>query len=161
MEINDLIARIDSAFGCVAIYPPAGMPRLQPGHTLPHDLALFYRICAGATLFNQSTYGIRIVSPAEFVLANPVIVGEQYEDDISAAWYIFAVTANREYITMDLNAERLGRCYDSFFDRHAVAGSCAIVSLSFFEFLERFLYNEGDYWYWLRPDFNRLGDAYG
>lgn len=52
-------------------------------------------------------------------------------------------------VTIDCSADRLGRCYDSFWDSHGVAGSCSIVALSFTDLLQRLLDNNGDYWYWL------------
>jgi hypothetical protein len=100
------------------------------------------------------------VEPSGFVLANPVIVGELCPEDITAEWYIVAHAGSQETLTIDLNSSRLGRCYDSFWDRHGVPGSCKIIALSFTDLLRRLIENSGRYWYWLRDDFKSLGDAY-
>lgn len=55
---------------------------------------------------------------------------------------------------------RLGRCYDSNWEIHGVAGSCPIIANSFTELLERLVMNNGKHWYWLQDDFTSLGDAY-
>lgn len=101
-----------------------------------------------------------MVPAHEIVPANPVIVSEQTEGDISASWYILADDLNGDYFTIDLSRERLGRCYDSFGDSHAQVGDCKIVAASFTEFLMRMLDNAGRHWHFLQPDFASLGDAY-
>jgi len=62
-------------------------------------------------------------------------------------------------VTIDCSPTRLGRCQDGFWDRHAVAGSCPLVALSFAELLERLVEGRGERWYWLRDD-PGYGDAY-
>lgn len=114
----------------------------------------------GALLFEKADYSILIVPPQDFQLANPIIVGELCEEDISSDWYICATDRNGEYITIDLNPGRLGRCYDSFYDRHGVVGECSIIATSFTDLLERLIENRGRHWYWLQEDFIPLGDAY-
>ena len=118
-------------------------------------------MCGGVTLFQSETCVAEIVPPNDFVEANPVLVGCQAEDDISAAWFILCRGLNDEqYVTIDLAPGRLGRCYDSFWDCHAVAGSSTIVARSFSEFLERLISSGGTRWYWLEDSFVSLGDAY-
>jgi hypothetical protein len=89
-----------------------------------------------------------------------VIVGEACEDDISASWHLIVDDTNGEYLTIDLSENRVGRCYDSFFDRHGVRGSCPIIATSFSELLQRLIENRGQHWYWLQEGFESLGDAY-
>ena len=75
-----------------------------------------------------------------------IIIGKDNEDN---------------YISIDLAEKRLGRCYDSFGDRHGVVGECAVVARSFTELLSNLFYNQGDdYPYWLGADFEYIGDAY-
>jgi antitoxin YokJ len=57
----------------------------------------------GLVLFENEEYPIHIVSPDEFILANPVIVGELCEEDISSNWYIIGNDGNDEYLTIDLD----------------------------------------------------------
>ena len=127
---------------------------------LPNDLKVFYENCGGVCFFTDSAYGFTIVSPEEMVLANPIIVGELCGEDISSEWYIIGKDTENNYITIDLAKERLGRCYDSFWDRHGVVGECAIVAQTFTELVSQLYSNQGKSLFWLDDDFNYLGDAY-
>lgn len=140
--------------------PPEGMPSVSEGHVLPEDLREFYTLCGGATLFQDSAYRLKICQPAEIRLANPVIVGELCPEDITSSWYIIASDQRGGYLTIDMAPDRAGRCYDSFWDRHGIVGSCPIIATSFTDFLGRLIKSKGAYWYWLRDDFDNLGDAY-
>ncbi len=156
MSISALIEQLKSLPNC-QVTPPTGLP--QSELTLPVDLQEFYRLTGGVRLFADADYAIDIVSPPQFARANPVIVGEDGEDDISFDWFIVA-QAGEQYITIDLNPARLGRCYDSFWDRHGLQGETAIIALSFEELLQRLIQGHGDDWYWLQDHFSSLGDAY-
>ncbi len=157
--IRDLLARIERTADC-RVLPAAGSPRLRPGEALPPDLDIFYKLCGGVEFFHGADYPVRVVGPDSFVRANPVILGEDHPEDRSDRWYIVAVGVAEEAISIDLGTARLGRCYDSFWDSHGVAGSCAIIAESFSELLEELLRAEGGYWFWLGPGFGRFGDAY-
>lgn len=159
-ELQRLLDQIGRTRDC-KVAATRGHPVLRAGDRLPVDLAEFYRLAGGATLFEHSSYPIRVVGPKELVRANPEIVGSECPDDISDAWYIVARGGREEAITIDSNAERLGRCYDSFWDRHGVAGDCRIVALSFTELLQRLFDSGGGYWYWLGVGAPGYGDAYG
>lgn len=150
---------ITNAPGCV-VFPPQGIPTIDPTLELPLDVHEFYEVCGGVTLFQHADYQVNIVPPQEFVLSNPVLVGERCEEDISSNWYLVANDGHGEYLTIDLDPSRLGRCYDSFHDRHGVVGESSIIALSFTDLLERLIKNKGQYWYWLQDDFASLGDAY-
>src|SRR5688572_7050582 len=126
MKINELVQCVKENKDCLVL-PPGGLPIVDPKHLLPDDVEEFYSICGGINFFSESNYSIRIASPGEFLSANPKIIGKIYEDDISSSWYIAANDGNNDFITIDLSKERNGKCYDSFFDRHAVAGSCSII----------------------------------
>jgi hypothetical protein len=160
MNIDTLVSRIRVTQGC-KVHDPIGLPMLSGKNVLPDDLKMFYTLCGGMSLFEDRAYPLSIVPPNRFVLANPIIIGEIVEDDISATWHIIGDDANGDYITIDVSAERPGRCYDSFNDCHGVAGSCPIIATSFTDLVSRLYENRGQYWYWLRPDFVSLGDAYG
>lgn len=158
MNVDELIRRIASTPGCT-IRPPAGLPDAG-SYRLPSDVEAFYRECGGCVLYEDSQYPFHVVEPHAFRAANPIIVGESDADDISASWYIVGHGRTQEFVTIDLALSRAGRCYDSFWDRHAVAGSSSIIALSFTDLLERMYDNRGQYWYWLQPSFESLGDAY-
>lgn len=159
MSMKRLIQAIQARPDC-AVYPATGLPKVAARHALPPDLREFYELCGGAALFANGSYTANIVPPDEMVLANPVIVGEVCEEDISAEWYIIANDGNGDYLTIDLHHQRLGTCYDSFWDSHGVVGECAVIARSFTDLLERLLKNNGQHWYWLRDDFVSMGDAY-
>lgn len=157
--LAELIAVIARTPGC-RLLPPRGHPEVSPPHVLPPDMTEFYRLCGGMTLFEGASYPAFILEPEAVVPANPVIVGEVGEQDITASWYVIVSDGGGEYLTIDLDERRLGRCYDSFGDRHGVAGSCPIIATSFKNLLERLFWNKGQHWYWLADDFQPLGDAY-
>lgn len=159
-NINQLIKKVKSLPNC-RVHEPRDLPIIDINkHILPDDLKEFYSLCGGLTLFENEEYQIHIVTPEEFVLANPVIVGELCEEDISSDWYIICNDGKNDYLTIDLSKERLGRCYDSFFDRHGLVGESQIIATSFTDLLENLIKNKGQYWYWLKSDFESLGDAY-
>lgn len=165
--VAKLLATIQATRDC-NVRPARGLPRAAAGHVLPDDLLEFYSLCGGVSLFGSSAYSMEIVSPSQLVLANEVIfvgVDETHlnasRNDISWSWYVIGEGKNRQYLTIDLAPERLGRCYDSFWDTHAMPGSSPIIAQSLTELLARLLSNQGKHWYWLQPSFQSPGDAYG
>lgn len=159
MKIRELIEEIKNLPNCI-VYPSKGLPKVESKHYLPEDIKEFYELCGGITLFENQSYIANIVSPDEFILANPIIVGELCEEDITSEWYIIANDGNGDYMTIDLNPERMGRCYDSYWDRHGVVGECDVIAITFTDLLQRLVKNSGQRWYWLRDDFASMGDAY-
>lgn len=158
-EMRQLLERIGRTHDCNVLVP-RGQPVLRAGERLPDDLAEFYRHAGGVSLFEHSTYPIRVVAAEYLTRANPEIVKTDCPDDISDSWYIVARGGGEESITIDCSPERLGRCYDSFWDRHGVAGDCRVIAMSFIELLQRLFDNGGGYWYWLAEDALGYGDAY-
>ena len=159
MDILKILNKIRNNPECI-VYSPCGLPNLRKGARFPDDLKVFYEDCGGVSFFLNSGYGFTIVSPKEMILANPIIVGELCEEDISSEWYIIGKDTENNYITIDLAKERLGRCYDSFWDRHGVVGECAIVARNFTELLTQLYNNQGKSLFWLDDDFGYIGDAY-
>ncbi len=167
-RIQEILNRISKTPDCF-VASPQGIPEIAPGHKLPGDLLQFYSLCGGVTLFNSSAYRMTIVPPDKFTFANPIMFAglapEEVAaivpaDDISWSWYLVGEGDGAERITIDLAPERNGRCYDSFWDSYAMPGYSPIIAFSFTELLLRLLENQGDHWYWCRPDFKPLGDAY-
>ncbi len=159
MYILELINEIKNSKDCF-IYPPCGIPVIGENVKLPSDLKKFYEVCGGIDLFKNKQYGFEIVKPKEFVLANPLIIGELCEEDISSKWYIICKDSEDNYITIDLYKEKNGRCYDSFWDRHGVVGECSVIAISFTELIERLFRSKGKSLYWLDDNFEYIGDAY-
>lgn len=164
MAMRAILERIGGTPDCI-VSPPAGLPKVRSDHTLPSDLQEFYGLCGGIKFFTTKAYTMEIVAPQNFVLANPEILSsgwEQYvpKDDISNDWYIVAQAGVEQRISIDLGKERLGRCYDSFWDRHASPGESPIVATCFTDLLEQIFRASGGYWFWLADSFKSLGDAY-
>nr|WP_146231097.1 SMI1/KNR4 family protein [Micromonospora sp. 4G51] len=103
---------------------------------------------------------MEILSPDRVVPANIAILGEEFPDDRSSKWVTLAALPNGDFISIDLDPDRLGHCYDSSHEVHGIVGSCAIVAMSFSRFFESVLNAEGGYWFWLEDGFSYLGDAY-
>ncbi|WP_027481215.1 SMI1/KNR4 family protein [Deinococcus pimensis] len=160
-ELRQLLDQIKSHPDCV-VHPTGGLPQPVPPHQLPDDVRDFYTLCGGVEFFSKSdiSFPFRIITPQEFVLANPKIVGELYEDDITAQWYLIAEDFGGDYLSIDLAPERLGRCYDSNHEIHGIVGSCAVVARSFTKLVKSLWEAPGDELFWLSDRFTSLGDAY-
>lgn len=159
MDIKEVIDKIKNTSNCM-VCSPCGLPSLEEDVELPDDIKIFYKNCGGVSLFPNEEYGFTIVGPDEMVQANPVIVGEPCKEDISSKWYIVCKDVENNYITIDLARERLGRCYDSFWDRHGVVGECAIIAENFTQLILQLLKSQGKSLFWLDSDFVYIGDAY-
>ncbi|WP_420852123.1 SMI1/KNR4 family protein [Paenibacillus hamazuiensis] len=160
VRIAEILELLGKEQDCTLFPPNNFLPEIEKNLVMPDDLKEFYKLCGGVRLFESQLYPITIVRPDEFVLANPVIVGERCEEDISANWYIIGKEGLSQFITINLRSEQNGRCYDSFVDRHGIVGECPIIAVSFTDLLERLLHNKGQRWYWLNDTFDPLGDAY-
>lgn len=133
---------------------------LSIDYILPDDLLFYFERYNGILFYPQSIYPIKIVGFTDFHQANPIIVGDTIEDDISNNWYIIGYGDNSQYITIDLSPDRFGWCYDSNWDRHGVPGSNPIIAYSFTELLYNIYKANGKNYYWLMKEFESKGDAY-
>lgn len=163
-ELVDLIERIRRLPNC-KLQPPAPAEALvafEQAHAvrLPDDLREFLLVTDGLELFGGSDYPLSLHGIRELQRSNMVIVGEPADYDRSFNWFVIANDLNGDYMSIDLAPARLGRCYDSYFDRHASPGNCPVIAYSFTDFLGRAVENQGQHWWWLRTDFPSLGDAY-
>lgn len=161
MSIQSIIQSISRHKNCVVHPPIQSQILLEDGDLLPEDVKEFYTLCNGIDLFNDSHCAVRIVAQQQFLLANPILVGEKCEYDISSHWYIIADIYDGNFLTMDLHPERLGKCYDSHWDTHALVGSSTVIAHSFTTLLTQLsAQGAGDTWYWEQSNFVSLGDAY-
>lgn len=158
-SIAELLVQLADTPGC-ALAAPVGIPDVGSDLVLPADLRDFYSLCGGVTLFSGSLFSLQISSPSDLISSNRAILGEAFPDDRSDSWFVIASDGVGQRISIDLAPSRLGRCYDSFTEVHAIAGSSAIIARSFTDLLSRLLRAEGDHWYWLETGFELLGDAY-
>lgn len=156
-DVGLLLARAEAARG-VALLPTSGLPRVSPGHALPEDLLAFYQAAGGLRIQEADGAWIRVLGPAEMLPSNPVIVDERVSDDITGSWYVIALTDNGDYLSIDLDPDRQGHCYDSHHEVHGLAGECPVIALSFSELVERLL--EARTAYWTVEGFQSYGDAY-
>lgn len=159
-EIDLLLGLINKDNRCVVIPSIGDLPML-PISTLkyPDDLLYFYSKCNGVRLFcdGGGLISFHILSKHEILQSNQIIIGEPCDDDISSSWYLIGKTDNNDYLSIDLSFERNGRCYDSNYEIHGVAGSCPIIALSFTELLTELYNSGGNDIYWKNKDY---GDAY-
>jgi antitoxin YokJ len=165
-NLTHLIHKVCSLRGC-RLEPPIGIPNVQAEHMLLEDIKLFYKLCGGLMLFEDADYPVQIVSPQNFIQSNSMIMiglsQEQMDlikNEPSWSWYIIGLGDSGEYISIDLDPVRLGRCYYSFWDTHAMKGYSPIIATSFSELLERLIENRGEGRYWEQPSYASLGDAY-
>lgn len=167
MLIEELVSRIRALPNCTVL-PPSGVPKTNEEQKLPDDIIRFYELCGGVTLFDDAPYSVRILPPEEFKQTTPIFwddkimeaAQETLEYKVSYGWYAIVDLHDSNYLSIDLNRKRKGRCYQTFWDSYAVIGETPIVARSFSDLLERLLENQGDYWYFLKDDFVPLGDAY-
>lgn len=161
MKIKDIIKEFETHSN-FEVKEPMGYPMVKHGHTLPDDMLEFFSLSGGLVCYIENGgFPIEILSPTRVKQANISLLGKEYEDDISSSWYLIADAEDGNYISIDCNPSRLGRCYESFEYSHAVAGNCPIIALSFTELLSNILKYEGEYFYWKdNPGFNGYGDAY-
>ncbi|UEP24371.1 SMI1/KNR4 family protein [Burkholderia ambifaria] len=159
-SIKEIIEIIRSDSRC-QVLPASGDLQPLPGSDLayPNDLAEFYNLCGGVVLFRsrKDNVSFKILPASEVLQTNMLVVGEPCEDDISFSWYAICKTDNGDYISIDTSKERSGRCYDSNFEIHGVAGSCPIIALSFSELLCLLYRSSGMDVFWKTRDY---GDAY-
>ncbi len=164
MEIENLVKQVKHLTNCV-VFPPIGIPVLPEEYHLPNDLNHFYDLCGGMILFENTAFPTYVVSPQDLVVANPVIFSGVDNSDLTAtkgdlswSWYLIGKGPNSQFITIDLAPERLGMCYDSFWDRHPRDSD--IIAHSFTELLSGLLKTRGEYYYWDALDFKSLGNPY-
>jgi hypothetical protein len=89
-----------------------------PSTTNDRHLAEFYELCGGIEFLDTPQhYGVIISPPAQLLPANPMLIGEQVDDDITSSWYVIGRTFNSELISIDLHPAL--RTHE---DRHSAAG---------------------------------------
>jgi len=141
------------------LHPPCGLPEAPEG-VVPPDVLAFYSRCGGAVIGKNADYPFDVVSPRKFLRANPVIIGDDDESEISHHWFVIATDGGQQHISIDCHRDRLGRCYDSFWETHTLRGDSPIIALTFTELLQRLVEARGKRLYWIGGDFAGYGDAY-
>lgn len=163
MKIQSLITELKKRKNC-RFLEPSKKPKFN--FLLPEDLKFFYENYESAVINIDSFCEINISSLEELKPTNQIlfpaedIIWEELADDISNTWFMIASSKKlNQYISIDLNEDRLGFCYDSFIETHATPDESPIIAKSFTELLEK-LSSNSETWFWLEQSFESYGDAY-
>jgi len=161
MKLKEIIHQLKISSNFI-VNEPCGYPEIKDGYVLPDDIREFYSICGGIMCYTQyGGFPIEILKPSNVKLSNIALLGKHYEEDISSSWHLIADALDGNFISVDFEPTRLGRCYESFAYSHAVANNCPMIALSFTELLYSIYKYTGDYFFWLdNPRFIGYGDAY-
>ena len=132
----------------------------------PEYVREFFRLCGGAVLNIGEGAEIVIVSPRDFSEINRSlypegdVIWEELEGDVSQEWFLIASDVGKgQYVSIDMNDDRLGWCYDSFLETHATPGDSTVIAKSFTEFLQNTM-SSPQRFYWLCDTYVSYGDAY-
>lgn len=165
MKLQELLKKIETTQGCELIKRTS--PLSLSDKKLPEDLEYYFSNYDGIKLFSDMPFGIIIVGINDFRVTNEVlypeddVIWEELEGDISENWYMIAKAEELDqYISIDLDDDRMGYCYDSFLETHANPGFSLIIAKSFTELLERLFNSKGEFWFWNSEGFEGYGDAY-
>lgn len=155
--------------GCI-LELPSGMPALPDNFTLPLDVREFYSLCGGIDMFPNENWGWRILKPSEVLRADIVLFEidyrrnpKEFDGTPSQSLFMIAVRGcGPDYISIDTDPARAGRCYDAFHDVHATESS-QLLALSFTELLNKlfewrqngYFWENAFYGYFGQPD-NKL-----
>ncbi|NEN76057.1 SMI1/KNR4 family protein [Pelistega sp. NLN82] len=127
---------------------------------LPSDLLEFYHLCNGVELFIHSDYPFKILGIESISSSNKIILDDISINDISRNWFVIAEDYNGDYLSIDLSKNKLGWCYDSFYEIYGLAGNMPIIAKSFTELLINLYNQKGKSLYWYDDNFISYGDAY-
>ncbi len=179
MKIKDLIKDIGKRRGC-EVYKPSGKPEIAL--KLPSDLMEFYELCGGLELFSLfklideglieelEHYPSIFLQPEKVLESTKIILLEDiYEESIGDTiynnsefknWYTIVDLYDGNYIVIDLNEHKLGKCYLAYADNFLIAGEMPVIAESFTELLEKLIENNGEYFFFLDDNFESYGDAF-
>ena len=161
MSIKELLKSIENNSNFI-VKEPCGLPQIENNHTIPKDVKEFYFLCGGIECYiKEGGFPLSILSPDNIISTNVLLFKTNYPNDISFSWYTIADAYDGNYISIDFDIKRLGRCYESFEYSHASKGYCPIIALSFTELLINIITYTGDYFYWKdNIKFKSHGDGY-
>lgn len=161
MEIKKIVSKMESSNN-FKVNKPCGLPNILEKHLLPDDVKTFYNLCGGVECYIESGgFPLVILPPKEIKLSNIVLLGNDHKDDISSSWYLIVDAYDGNYLSIDFDRKRVGKCYESFEYSHAVKDNCPIIARSFTELLINIFDYCGDYFFWKDNEkFSCYGDAY-
>ncbi|WP_420553763.1 SMI1/KNR4 family protein [Tenacibaculum aiptasiae] len=165
-DIKKLIELISKDSNCT-VYKPNN--ELTINRKIPEDLKVFFTLTNGISLFENESFGIKIIGKEDFISTNKYlypkddVIWEELENDITNEWFLIAKNEElAQYISIDLTDKNFGKCYDSFIDTHGEEGMSEIIANNFTELLYNFYQNQGkgENWYWINNNFKKIGDAF-
>jgi hypothetical protein len=159
--MTELLAKIATTPGCT-VAPPSGLPTLPDGAMLPADVREFYEHAGGALLHAERVISgsIRILGPLEVKRIDQVIIGQPFEAGPFPWWLAIAEVGIGNYLALDVSPQHAGLCYDAFRETFARPGYANVIAGSFTDLLNRLLAHHDDSTYWLRDDFQPLGEGF-
>lgn len=157
LSIETILEQIKADSACEFL-PPAGLPELAQGISLPADLHYFYSHCGGLECFTAEDfdYSFRILPPDQWVQSNTRCLQSLSTDELlvhlgtdhfSWGWYVFADFdwGGQECVAISLNNEAFGYCYDC--SRWEIYPSTETLwATSFTDFLARLYKARGGIW---------------
>lgn len=165
-NLKKLIELISKDSNCRILEPNS---EIAIDRKIPEDLDLFFKLTNGIILFENKSFGIKVIGKEDFISTNEFlypegdVIWEELEGDITNEWFLIAKSPElAEYISIDLTDQNYGKCYDSYLSTHGEEGMSEIVANSFTELLWN-LYNSkgiGESWYWNNNEFEKIGDAF-
>lgn len=153
--MKTLLEEIQKNSHCRLIPP---LSSFRSALNLPNDLKAFYSICNGVELFLNCDCGYRILGLDEMQRTDLSLLGECPTLGISVNWFNIAKNQNGEYLTIDLSHQKMGYCYDAFYETYGLIGNMPIIAHSFTELLYCLFQNQGQSLYWQTNDFSQLYD---
>lgn len=147
---------------------PIGQAQVPVGVLVPDDLRRFYDRCGGVVLFADAPFTWHVSGPDRLVPASPRLLtpaiaartAHEEPDDLTNSCHVIAdggrESATDQHVVIDLHPDRLGRCYDAFWDTYGLVGEMPVVALTIAELLEVLLASGGQ----VGALPGRYGDAY-
>lgn len=153
-DLDSVLAEIATRRDC-RLLPPVGQAQVPAGLLVPPDLWRFHDRCGGAVLFMGAEFTWHVSGPSRLVPASPRLltpqvaaeVAVEYPEDLTNGCYVIADSGDESstvpHIVVDLHPDRVGRCYDAFWQTYGLVGEMPIVALTITEFLRVLLASGG------------------
>ncbi|CAL2055566.1 SMI1/KNR4 family protein [Tenacibaculum sp. 190524A05c] len=165
-KLKELIKIISKDSDCKILEPNT---EIIIDKKIPDDLHLFFKLTNGINLFENESFGIKIIGKEEFISTNKYlypdddVIWEELQNDITNEWYLIAKNQElAQYVSIDLTDRNFGKCYDSYLSTHGEEGMSEIIANSFTELLWNLYISKGkgESWYWNDSKFEKIGDAF-
>lgn len=134
-DLDRVLAEIAARTDC-RLLSPVGQAQLPAGLVVPPGVQRFHDRCGGAVLFTDAEFTWHVSGPGQLVPASPRLltpqVAAEYPDDLTNGCYVIADSGDESstapHIVIDLHPDRVGRCYDAFWQDYGLVGEMPIVA---------------------------------